>query len=53
MRHLLLKELQDELKANGIPELARKLKRETGYNARRRKMRRNPEEAKSLYAPKP
>ena len=53
VRHFRLKDLQDELKHKGIPELARRLKRETGYSARRRKMRRNPDEAKSLYDAKP
>jgi len=52
MRQFRLKELQEELKEKGIPELSRRLRRETGYSARRRKLRRNPEEAKSLYEAK-
>lgn len=49
MRRYKLSEMQDELRARGIPELAERLKRETGYDPVARKLRRNPREAKAAY----
>ena len=47
MRRYKLAELQRELRAKGIPVLAQRLKRESGYDARARKLRRNPDEIKA------
>jgi len=49
MRKYKLSELQEELRARGIPELAEKLKKKTGYDPVARKLRRNPREAKAAY----
>lgn len=47
MRRYKMSQLQSELRDKGIPELARKLKRESGYDARARKLRRNPQEIRA------
>lgn len=47
MRQYKMRELQKELRDRGIPELARRLKQETGYDARERKLRRNPGEIRA------
>ncbi len=47
MRRYKLSELQTELRAKGIPALAQRLKKESGYDARARKLRRNPGEIKA------
>lgn len=49
MRSYRLSELQRELRAKGIPELAEKLRRETGYDPLARKLRRNPREAEAAH----
>jgi hypothetical protein len=49
MRSYKLSELQEELRARGIPELSEKLKREIGYDPLARKLRRNPREAKAAH----
>lgn len=43
-RRYRLSELQSDLKARGMPELAEKLKKKTGYDPVARKLRRNPGE---------
>lgn len=47
MRRYKLSELRREARAKRIPEIARKLKREIGYDARTRKLRRNPQEVEA------
>lgn len=49
MKSYRLSELQSELRAKGIPDLAERLKRETGYDPVARKLRRNLAEAKAAY----
>ncbi|MHB1458057.1 MAG: hypothetical protein ACYC0V_14200 [Armatimonadota bacterium] len=44
MRKVKLLDMQKELLAKGAPQLAEKLKAETGYDAVARKARRNPGE---------
>lgn len=49
MRKYKLSEMQEELRARGIPELSEKLKKEIGYDPVARKLRRNPGEAEAAY----
>jgi len=47
MRRYRLSELQNDLKARGMPEFAEKLKKKTGYDPVARKLRRNPGEVEA------
>jgi hypothetical protein len=44
MRRISMKELEEDLRARGIPEYARKLAEKYGYDSLKRKAARNPEE---------
>jgi hypothetical protein len=49
MKKVKLSELQKESRERGIPQLAKKLKAEIGYDAVARKVSRNPDEIGAAY----
>jgi hypothetical protein len=48
MKKLILSQLQNEIKAKGIPKFSEKLKAQSGYDADARKQRLNPEELRFI-----